>query len=96
MEKQLSLLEVALKQQLTPIFPNLSENIIDICVSHPSNLTNLQICIDDLLELRTYTRHLAQGQATDDGKAANDTPRWREDMIFVNSDGKYIYTERIK
>ncbi|XP_033734430.1 uncharacterized protein LOC117323354 isoform X2 [Pecten maximus] len=75
----LSLLENSLKQQLIPIFANLSEEIIDICVRDPSNLSNLQLCIDDLLELRTYTRHLAK-------VTTNSSDSWRPDPVVVDSD----------
>ncbi|OWF43516.1 E3 ubiquitin-protein ligase [Mizuhopecten yessoensis] len=76
---QLSLLENSLKQQLMPIFANLSEDILDICVRDPSNLSNLQLCIDDLLELRTYTRHLAVS-------TADSSDSWRRDPVVVDSD----------
>ncbi|XP_060067162.1 uncharacterized protein LOC132547423 [Ylistrum balloti] len=76
----LSLLENSLKQQLIPIFANLSEDILDICVRDPSNLSDLQLCIDDLLELRTYSQHLA--------KSTTHSPEnWpRRDPVVVDSD----------
>ncbi|XP_069123508.1 uncharacterized protein [Argopecten irradians] len=75
----LSLLENSLKQQLAPIFANLSEEILNICVRDPSNLSNLQLCIDDLLELRTYTRHVA--------KVTTDSiDTWRTESVVVESD----------
>ena len=48
-------------ENLMPIFPNLTGDVIWTSVSHPSNRaapcntdTVLQRCIDDLLDLRTF------------------------------------------
>ena len=50
-------------QMLIPMFPDLTHDILEISVHHPSNRlepltvdTLLQRCIDDLLELRTFMK----------------------------------------
>ncbi|CAG2245931.1 RNF216 [Mytilus edulis] len=55
-------MEKSVLEMLVPIFPNLTQEILQASVQHPSNhgdpLTSdtlLQRCIDDLLELRTFT-----------------------------------------
>ncbi|KAJ8317934.1 hypothetical protein KUTeg_003025 [Tegillarca granosa] len=54
--------ETDIAEQLIQIFPNLSREIIDISIKHPSNRSTplnvaylVQNCIDDLLELRTFS-----------------------------------------
>jgi hypothetical protein len=70
----------AVLEMLIPIFPNLTLDVLETSVHHPSNhdvplsvQVLLQKCIDDLLELRTFTEKT-----------------YREPAVTINSDGKNI------
>lgn len=71
-------MENTLLEQLKPIFPNLTEEVILLSIRHPSNNTQpgssqeiFLSCIDDLLQLRTFSENSAKPQKKDlssDGK----------------------------
>lgn len=90
---------------LVPIFPNLTQEVIEVSVRHPSNhgvpLTEdvlLQRCIDDLLELRTFTEQSLKNKSVAkffsyDAKKANKSPNpatYRQPADIVRSDGMFI------
>ena len=73
-------LENVVLEMLIPIFPNLTRDLLEISVQHPSNHgvpltvdTLLQRCIDDLLELRTFT---------------DKTASYRHPPAAIHSDGR--------
>lgn len=59
-------MENTLLEQLKPIFPNLTEEVILLSIRHPSNNTQpgsqeiFLSCIDDLLQLRTFSENSAE------------------------------------
>lgn len=76
-------MEDTLLDQLKPIFPNLTEEVILISIRHPSNNTDplspqsvFLSCIDDLLQLRTFSLAMAEPQKKQtlwsDGKSMNN------------------------
>lgn len=76
-------MEDTLLDQLKPIFPNLTEEVILISIRHPSNNTDplspqsvFMSCIDDLLQLRTFSLASAEPQKkqtlSSDGKSMNN------------------------
>lgn len=100
--------EIDIAEQLLQIFPNLNRDIIDISIKHPSNrttpliVTNLvQNCIDDLLELRTYTETTGTTRsgvtknnneknisAATASSVRNSEDSYRENPYVIHSDGK--------
>ena len=81
-------LEKIVLEMLVPIFPNLTPDVLEISVGHPSNHgvpltadTLLQRCIDDLLELRTFT---------------DKTATYRQPAATIPSDGSIPYLRKTR
>ncbi|KAL5018797.1 hypothetical protein ScPMuIL_004519 [Solemya velum] len=85
--QELSHMERSVVKQLAQIFPQLSQEILEASVRHPSNQgtpctyqTLLQRCIDDLLDMRTFNLT----------KQMSDTSAWRSPREDYNFEDKNV------